>query len=366
MRTRTFTRARVVSSALLRAFDRRRPDDTPERVLIAHHPQMIGDTLMMSHLAAKARHAWPQAEIVMTASRATHPLYARRPWNIRALAFDPYDARTLAAFRGGYDLAIVPGDNRYGWFARAAGARWVVGFSGDRPRYKDRLLDEPHDYPATPDTWADMAADLVPGEDPPPYDPSQWPAPPFEPFDRPLRPYAVIHLGASTPLKRWAPDRWRAVAEHIASRGVEVAWSAGRGEEGLVAEVDPERRHRSYAAALDLPQMWSLIAGAKLMVTPDTGIAHLARLTFTPMVTLFGPGTPQLHGGGRFFRNGPSRDVVIDPFPCRDQHILYRREIAWVQRCSRGTRECASPACMLAIDTRRVLDAIAALRPELA
>jgi hypothetical protein len=29
----------------------------------------------------------------------------------------------------------VPGDNRYGWFSRALGARWVVGFSGDRPRY---------------------------------------------------------------------------------------------------------------------------------------------------------------------------------------------------------------------------------------
>jgi ADP-heptose:LPS heptosyltransferase len=368
MRTRTFTRARVVSSALLGAFARRRPERTPRRILIAHHPQMIGDTLMMSHLAAKARHAWPQADIVMTASRATQPLYAGRPWNVRAIAFDPYDSRTLAPFRsaGPYDLAFVPGDNRYGWFARAVGARWVVGFSGDRPRYKDRLLDEPHDYPDTPGTWTDMAADLVPGDSPPAYDASQWPAPPFAPFERPQRPYAVIHLGASTPLKRWAPERWRAVAEHLESRGLEVAWTAGRGEEPLAAQADPGRQRRSYAGELDLPQMWSLIAGAEVVLTPDTGIAHLARLTFTPMVTLYGPGSPQLHGGGRFFRNVPAREVVIDPFPCRDQHILYRREIPWVRRCLRGTGECASPACILAIDTARVLEAVRTLRRDLA
>jgi ADP-heptose:LPS heptosyltransferase len=368
MRTRFFSRARVVSSALLGAFARRPPGQRPERVLIAHHPKMIGDTLMMSHLAAKARHAWPQAEIVMTASPAMQPLFAARPWNVEVLAYEPYDSTTLPPFRrrGGYDLAFVPGDNRYGWFARAVGARWVVGFSGDRPAYKNRLLDEPHDYPRQPDAWADMAAALVPGEDPPPYEPAQWPAPRCTPFDRPLRPYAVIHVGASSPLKLWPAERWGELAAHIESRGLEVVWSAGRGEEPLVEEADPKGRRRSYAGALDLPQMWSLIAGARLMVAPDTGLAHLARLTFTPTVTLFGPGAAQLFGGGRFFRNAPGRSVIIDPFPCRDQRILYRREIPWVRRCLRGTDECASAACMLAIESRRVIDAIASLRGELA
>ena len=28
----------------------------------------------------------------------------------------------------GFDLAIVPGDNRYSWLAAAAGARWIVAF----------------------------------------------------------------------------------------------------------------------------------------------------------------------------------------------------------------------------------------------
>ena len=368
MQSRFLTRTRIVSSAFLGAARRHRPPANPDRVLIAHHPKMIGDTLLLAHLAAKARHAWPAAHIVMTASRATQPLFASRPWNVEALPYEPEDVGTLAAFRAGgaYDIAFVPGDNRYGWFARAVGARWVVGFSGDRPAFKDRLLDELRDYPPTPDTWGDMAAGLVAGESPRPYHPSQWPAPPFKPFDMPRSPYAVIHLGASTALKRWVPARWGELAAHLEARGLEVVWSAGRGEEPLVGAADPDRRRRSYAGTLDLPQVWNLLAHARLMVTPDTGISHLSRLTFTPTVTLFGPGTPQLVGSGRFFRDAPWTPVIVDPFPCRDQHVLFKREIPWVRRCSRSTRECASPACMHAVEVSQVVAAIADLAPELA
>jgi ADP-heptose:LPS heptosyltransferase len=360
-------RALIVGRALPRLLFRRRPRGAPRRVLIAHHPKMMGDTLLMTHIAAKARHAWPEAEIVMTASPATAPLFASRPWNVEAIAFDPANAASLAAYRrrGGYDLAIVPGDNRYGWFARALGARWVVGFSGDRPRYKDWLLDERREYPPKADVWHDMAADLIGGADPPPFDPAQWPAPVFRPFDAPRGRYAVIHLGASYALKQWLPERWLQVARHLESRGLEVVWSAGRGEEGLVRAVDPEASRRSYAGKLDLPQLWQLLSRAEILLTPDTGISHLARITGTPAVTLFGPGTPQLMGNGRFFRNSPWRAVIVDPFPCRDQPILYKRRVEWVRRCSRTIRECAEPKCMHAIEVRDVIAAIGELRAHL-
>lgn len=362
------TRALIVARALPRSLVRRRPDGAPRRVLIAHHPKMMGDTLLMTAIAAKARHAWPQAEIVMTASPAVAPLFARRPWNVDAVPFDPADPATLSAYRrpGGYDLAIVPGDNRYGWFARAVGARWIVGFSGDRPAYKDWLLDEHRAYPATPDAWHDMAADLIGCEDPPPFEASQWPAPPFEAFEQPAGRYAVIHLGASYALKHWLAERWLQLARHLESRGLEVVWSAGRGEEKLVEAVDPQGKRRSYAGELDLAQLWQLFAHAQLLVTPDTGVSHLARLTGTPSVTLFGPGSAQLVGNGRFFRNAPWRAVMVDPFSCRDQPVLYKRRVEWVRRCTRTVRECQSPRCMQAIEVRDVIAAIASLRPELA
>jgi hypothetical protein len=49
--------------------------------------------------------------------------------------------------------------------------------------------------------------------------------------------------------------------------------------------------------------------------------------------------------------------VTEDNFPCRDQRILFRREVDWVRRCTRTTRECAEPRCMHAISIDAVLAA---------
>ena len=96
-------------------------------------------------------------------------------------------------------------------------------------------------------------------------------------------------------------------------------------------------------------------------MAPDTGVAHLGRVTFTPTVVLFGPGSAVICGPGRFWRDAPWRAVTIDPFPCRDQQILFRREIAWVRRCGRSTAECPEPRCMQAIDVDAVARATDAL-----
>ena len=125
-----------------------------------------------------------------------------------------------------------------------------------------------------------MCADLVAGPAPAAYDPRQWPAPPRTPFAIPIpaAPYAVMHVGASTPLKQWAPQRIAQVAAHLHARGITPVWSAGRGEQAIVRACDPDSRYPSVAGALDLAQMWHLLAGAALLVAPDTGVAHLGRL----------------------------------------------------------------------------------------
>ena len=50
----------------------------------------------------------------------------------------------------------------------------------------------------------------------------------------------------------------------------------------------------------------------------------------------------------------------VDPFPCRNQRVLFRREIDWVRRCARTTAECAHARCLDAIGD----DAIAAALDE--
>jgi ADP-heptose:LPS heptosyltransferase len=167
----------------------------------------------------------------------------------------------------------------------------------------------------------------------------------------------VLHLGASTPLKLWPSDRWASLAARLRQEGYAVAWSAGPGETALVEEADPARKFPSYAGKLDLAQLWHLLEKAGLLVTVDTGVAHLAKLAGAPTVCLYGPGSPVLVGRGEFWKGAPFREAGRAEFPCRDQRLLFKREIAWVRRCQRTLRECAEPRCMQAIDVDEVAQA---------
>jgi ADP-heptose:LPS heptosyltransferase len=352
------TRASVMARATTHRFVRLRPRARPKapgRILIAQNP-LLGDTLLITALVAKLREQHPQARIVMTMRPAVAPLYAGRPYGLEAVAFDPRDPKTLESLFAfdGFDLAYVPGDNRHAWLAAAAGARWIVAHAGDRPAYKSWPADELRPYPASAAAWSDIAAALADGAAPAPYRPLDWPAPPHAPFAAPKGAYCVLHVGAGSPLRLWNPERWFAVAAALASGGFQPVWSAGRGEEHIVEAIDPERRFPSYAGALDLPQLWRLLQGARVLVCPDTGIAHLGRVVGAPTVVLYGPGSPLLFGPGTFWREAPGQAVAVDPFPCRDQRTLFKREIAWVRRCQRTLRECPAPRCMQAIDVDEV------------
>lgn len=359
-RSRLAGRVRVVARALARRGASRTPPQAPRRILIAHH-LLLGDTLMLTPLVKKLRERHPGADIAMTVPRAYAQLYAGRPYGLRALPFDPRGPMTSLFDEPPFDLAFVPGDNRYAWLAAAMGARWVVAFAGDRPLTKNWPIDALLPYPRTPAAWGDLVAALADGPAPSPYHPDEWPAPPAPAFEQPSGRYAVLHVGASSPLKQWPAPRWTALATRLAARGVAPVWSAGRGEEALVRACDPQGLYPSYAGRLDLAQLFHLLAGAALLIAPDTGVAHLGRITGTPTVALFGPGSALICGAGRFWRDAPYRAVTVDPFPCRDQTVLFKRNIDWVRRCGRSVSQCPAHRCMPAITGEAVDAAIAEL-----
>jgi ADP-heptose:LPS heptosyltransferase len=359
-------RARVVVRALARraaSIGVRRPPHDPQRILIAHH-LLLGDTLMLTPLLAKLREQHPSAEIVMALPEPYAPLYAAAPYGVKAIGWNPSRPGESPLWRqGGFDLALIAGDNRFAWLALALGSRWIVAFDGDHaPVLKRWPIDEWRNYSATPAAWGDMVAALVDGPAPARYDRQDWPNPSAAYVNLPSRPYAVLHVGASTPLKLWDPIRWRALATRLSAQGVVPVWSADRGEMDIIRACDPGGLYRSFAGALTLTQLWTLIAHAALLVAPDTGVAHLGRIIGTPTVALFGPGSSTIAGGGEFWRHAAFRAVTVDPFPCRDQRVLFKREIAWARRCGRTIAECAHPKCMDAIELDRVIGAIEELR----
>jgi ADP-heptose:LPS heptosyltransferase len=335
------------------------------RILVAHH-LLLGDSLMLAPLLARLRQRFPGAEIVTTLAPAYLPLFAGEPYGVKALGYDPRDAATLAplfacAGKRGFDLGVVPGENRYALLARALGARWIVAYAGDRPPWKNWLCDELIGWPNEPQALADLFARLAGDAPPTTYRRGDWPAPVLSPAATHELPaaanYAVLHLGAGSPLRHWATEKWQALAQWLSTVGVTPVWSAGPGEEALVVAVDPDARCFSCAGKLDLTGMWHLLARARLLVCPDTGIAHLAKLTLTPTVCLFGPGSQTLFGKGEFWRDAPFVGVTVADFPCRDQRKLFKRDIAWVRRCQRSTAQCDDARCMAAIDIDRVIDA---------
>lgn len=345
---------RVLPRALVQRFlrmRRRARPGAPRRILIAQH-LLTGDVLMLTPLVAKLRERHPDADIVITMRRAAAPLYAGRPYGVRALVYEPREPATLSALfdEPGFDLAFVPGDNRYSWLAAAAGARWIVAFSGDRPAAKSWPVDELRPYGDVPAAWGDMVAGLVEGPPPSAYRPQDWPAPACTSFDAPAGRYAVLHVEASTPLKHWEEKNWLALAERILDRGIQPIWSAGPNGGVLLHRIDPAGRFPALGHRLDLAQLWHLVAGAALLVCPDTSVMHIGRLTGTPTVALFGPSPAQLYGPGDFWRDAPGRAVTIENFPCRDQQRLFKRDIAWLRRCQRTLAECPAPRCLHAIE----------------
>jgi ADP-heptose:LPS heptosyltransferase len=333
----------------------------PARILVAHH-LLLGDTLMLSALLGKLRHNHPGAEIIMTCPKAILPLYAGKPWGVRAIAYDPRDASTLRGLwhegipRGGFDLALVPGDSRYSWLARGLGARHIVAQADDMPGYKNWFVDEQRAWPMQPTALPEVFAALA----------GHWPLAGCGDFEPPRAPYAVLHLGASTPLKLWSAGHWTTLANALLARGITPVWSGGQKETALVSAADPQGRFISYAGRLDLLQLAHLLRGARLVVGPDTGVTHLCRITATPTVTLFGPGSELLCAHSPFFRDTPAVALSAE-IPCRNQQIIFRRNISWVQRCGRGykpdagtptsaiERHCGEAQCMAQIGVDDVL-----------
>jgi ADP-heptose:LPS heptosyltransferase len=357
-------RAHVVLRALwsrAREGGRRARPLEPRRILIAHH-LLLGDTLMLTALVAKLRERYPEADIVMALAEPFAPLYAGAPYGLRAIGWEPLDPGTSALWgEKGFDLALVPGHNRMSWLALALDARWIVAFDGDSPAWKSWPVDELWGYPDQPAAWSDIVAGLIEGPPPAPFRPDRWPAPPGRSPLASSGPYAVLHVSASTPLKLWSPARWAALASRFAASGIAPIWSAGPYETEIVHACDPARLHRSVAGAVSLAELWHLIAGASALVAPDTGVAHLGRVVGVPTVVLFGPGSAAISGRSVFWRETPYRAVTVDPFPCRDQRVLFRRDIDWVRRCGRTLEECAHPRCMDAIELDAVVAAIGAL-----
>jgi ADP-heptose:LPS heptosyltransferase len=138
--------------------------------------------------------------------------------------------------------------------------------------------------------------------------------------------FTLINPSAGWVNKRWPPDRFGAVAAHLASRHQVrsvVLWGPGEGELAQAVAA------ASQGAAIVAPQttiddVIALGRAAALMIAGDTGPMHLASAAGAPVVGIFGPTNPA--------RNGPLGvdDVSVSRFErCGCHHLRRCREARW-------------------------------------
>jgi ADP-heptose:LPS heptosyltransferase len=131
----------------------------------------------------------------------------------------------------------------------------------------------------------------------------------------------LLHPGAASASRRWPAGRWGALGARLVAAGCSVAVTGGPGERDLCARVASLSGPgtRDLSGALDVAGLAALVAGTRLLVCGDTGVAHLATAVGTPSVLLFGP-TPPAWWGPRIDRD---RHVVLwhgDPDRPGDPH----------------------------------------------
>jgi ADP-heptose:LPS heptosyltransferase len=131
---------------------------------------------------------------------------------------------------------------------------------------------------------------------------------PADPGDLDLRPpprpspvpgAVVLHPGAKHGARRWPPARFAAVALILRAGGHRVVITGSRAEAELASSIGRAAGLPPgdvLAGRTDLAELAAIVAGARLVISNDTGTAHLATACRTPSVVIFGPMAPVLWG----------------------------------------------------------------------
>lgn len=274
------------------------PAEAVRRLLVIR-PGGLGDAILLwPMLRALAAH-FAGARIEVLAERRNAAAFA-----IGAAPFDVlrYDDGPLAALRRlrGRDYDLVIDTEQYhhlsAVFADALRPRWLCGFDTlGRARFHTHpVAHSEDDYEAL--SFLRLAAAVcgtVPAfdADAPFLFPAEaerdWAQTALAPAaDRPM---VAVMPGAGGIYRLWAPERYAAVAREFDARGMFVVVLGG-------ADAAEAGRLIAAAGALDLtgrttlPQTAAVLARARLALSADTGVLHLAYAVGTPTVGLFGPG----------------------------------------------------------------------------
>ncbi len=284
-------------------------------VRVPHSPQKIlfiqlsalGDTILAVPTIRAIRHAFPDAEITMLASRTNLNYLTNCPYINKRILFEmPLHRLLLPLRRERFDWVI---DLEH-WprlsalLTYATGAPVRIGFR-TKGQYRHFLFTEtvPHIQGrhevrnfleiatglACPvqaldlEVWCDSASERWVRETL-----IQEQVPPHAPL-------VVLHPEAGRrgePRRRWSPENYVALADALVRQfAVQIVLTGAPDEVNTSEAIAARTQHRAVVLAgrTDVNQLAALFSAAVLVVSGNCGPMHLAAATGTPVVGLHGP-----------------------------------------------------------------------------
>jgi ADP-heptose:LPS heptosyltransferase len=236
---------------------------------------------------------------------------------------------------------------------RMAGVKRVAANSVD---YPGSLLDVRHDCPDdVHEVVRSLSLAAACGHAPPTGDDRRLrvcSSAPLHPDAAALRPYVVVHPGASVGARAWSAERHRELVRLLLSEGHNVLLTGAPDERPLTTHVGrgfAAKRLAGQGALLDLAgetyldELAEVFAAADAIVVANTGPAHLAAAVGTPIVSLFAPTVPT--GGWRPW--GVPHELLNCEVPCAG--------------CRARTCPVAGHPCLEGVSAQAVLEALRGL-----
>ncbi len=149
----------------------------------------------------------------------------------------------------------------------------------------------------------------------------------------PARPTLVLSPCSSHALRNWSSARYAALADHaVKHHGMEVLLCGGRSalelEYGTRIEQEMQQPCRNLIGRDTLLELLATLQRATVLVSPDSGPAHMATTVGTPVVGLYAATNPE--------RSGPyfSRRWSVDRYDRAATRFLNRsaQSLPWTEK----------------------------------
>jgi heptosyltransferase I len=318
----------------------------------------LGDVCHVLPVVRTLQDAWPGTELTWIIGKLEHKLLGHVP-GIEFIVFDKKAGRAAysdlrrrmagrrydvllhmqLAIRASLAAALVPADVRVGFDrARARELQWLFTNAQIAPRQREHVLDSLFGFAEAlglrersmrwdiplPEPALDYARRAIPDG----------------------QPTLVISPCSSHVLRNWSAEGYAAVADHaVARHGLRVLVCGGRSE----LEVQYGER---IAALMRQPcvnlvgkdtllEFLATLQRATVLISPDSGPAHMATTVGTPVIGLYAATNPA--------RSGPyySRQWCVDRYDAAARKFMGKpaAELPWTEKIEQpGVMDLITPA----------------------